>query len=92
MSILSKFYHAKNYRICSTYSSKSLGFPTFPHSFFNIVFLLFEIAASDRFKSLAIKLHCQEPFPTRPLPFPRERFGQREARPLALQGLPSLYA
>ena len=35
MSILSKFYHAKNYG--------------------NIVFLLFEIAASDRFKSLAIK-------------------------------------
>ncbi len=61
MSILSKFYHAKNYGICSTYSSNSLGFPTFPHSFFNIVFLLFEIAASDRFKSLAIKLHCQEP-------------------------------
>ena len=54
MSILSLFYHAKNYGICSTYSSNSLGFSTFPHSFFNIVFLLFEIAASDRFKSLAI--------------------------------------
>ncbi len=55
MSILSLFYHAKNYGIFSTYSSNSLGFPTFPHSFFNIVFLHFEIAASDRFKSLAIK-------------------------------------
>ena len=55
MSILSKFYHAKNYWICRTYSSNSLGLPSLSHIFFNIVFRLFEIAASDRFKSLAIK-------------------------------------
>ena len=54
MSILSKFYHAKNYGICRTYSSNSLGLPSLSHIFFNIVFLLFEIAASDRFNNLAI--------------------------------------
>lgn len=54
-SILQKFYYARNYWICRTYSSKFLGFPIFPHSFFNIVFLLFEIVASDRFNKIAIK-------------------------------------
>ena len=31
---LQKFYYARNYWICRTYSSKSLGFPIFPTGFF----------------------------------------------------------